>query len=301
MSAPARLAAFGAALAVVLAGSFGAARALDVDLSGDDEPAAAPIAEPTSAGHGDAHRSGAEPGEQPAGEPAAVAGLAADDGTYRLSLTSAAPAAAGRASTVTFRVLDVDGAAVTAYDLEHDKRLHLIVVRRDLAHFQHLHPEMADDGTWSQRLTLPAAGSYRMYADFAVDGDKHTLGTDLAVAGAFDPVPLPEPAPRTSADGYTVTLEGDPRAGAESVLDFSVAFGDRPVEDLQPYLGAKGHLVALRTGDLAYLHVHPTDHEAGSRVSFGATFPSPGTYRLFLQFRHADAVHTAEQTLEVQP
>lgn len=41
------------------------------------------------------------------------------------------------------------------------------------------------------------------------------------------------------------------------MLTLSVAKGTHPVTDLQPYLGAYGHLVALRQGDLAYLHVHP--------------------------------------------
>jgi hypothetical protein len=59
--------------------------------------------------------------------------------------------------------------------------------------------------------------------------------------------------------------------------------------------------VALREGDLAFLHVHPTEH--GDRhehaVGFGATFPSKGRYRLFLQFKHEGRVHTAAFTQAV--
>lgn len=43
------------------------------------------------------------------------------------------------------------------------------------------------------------------------------------------------------------------------------------VTDLKPYVGAFGHLVALRAGDLAYLHVHP-DGAPGD----GRTAPGPG-------------------------
>jgi hypothetical protein len=67
------------------------------------------------------------------------------------------------------------------------------------------------------------------------------------------------------------------------------------VDDLQPYLGAKGHLVALREGDLAYLHTHPV----GRALRFGVAYPSAGRYRLFVQFRHQDAVHTAAFTRNV--
>ncbi len=59
---------------------------------------------------------------------------------------------------------------------------------------------------------------------------------------------------------------------------------DGGVAHLDPYLGALGHLVALRNGDLAYLHVHPeeTDPEDGV-VRFAVRFPTAGRYRLFLQ------------------
>ena len=71
-------------------------------------------------------------------------------------------------------------------------------------------------------------------------------------------------------DGYTVTLDGDLAPGQTSKLTLKVTKDGKPVTDLQPYLGAYGHLVALRAGDLAYLHVHP-DGEPGD----GKTTPGP--------------------------
>ena len=55
--------------------------------------------------------------------------------------------------------------------------------------------------------------------------------------------------------------------------------------------------MALREGDLAYLHVHPEGH--GEAVRFMTEFPSEGRYRLYLQFKHEGRVHTAEFTQEV--
>ena len=40
-------------------------------------------------------------------------------------------------------------------------------MRRDLAGFQHVHPARGADGTWRVPLDLPAAGTYRVFADFA--------------------------------------------------------------------------------------------------------------------------------------
>ena len=75
--------------------------------------------------------------------------MVAQDGyTFRLAEPTAA---AGRRVPVAFTIEGPDGSPVTAYDVEHEKRLHLIAVRRDFSGFQHVHPEMADDGTWTHR------------------------------------------------------------------------------------------------------------------------------------------------------
>jgi len=214
---------------------------------------------------------------------------------------------AGAAIPVTFRLVGPDGAPVVDYEQTHDRALHLIAVRRDMTGFQHVHPVLGGDGSWRTALTL-TAGDWRVFADFAPagHGEAITLGADLAVAGRYLPQPLPAPAATAEVDGYTVTLDGTLRPGQESKLTLSVSKGGKPVTDLQPYLAAYGHLVALRDGDLAYLHVHPAGEpgdgvtEPGPGITFYATAPSAGAYRLFLDFRHGGVVRTAEFTARVE-
>jgi hypothetical protein len=144
-------------------------------------------------------------------------------------------------------------------------------------------------------VTLRDAGSYRVFADFSARGHAHTLAADLTVDGAVRSRALPAPAPSVAVDGMRVALAGGTaRAGAEAQLGFTVTRNGRPVA-VEPYLGARGHLVALREGDLAFLHVHPD----ADRLRFMATFPSAGRYRLFLQFKTGARVHTAAFTKEV--
>ena len=212
--------------------------------------------------------------------------------------------AAGAATPLSFQVLGPDGKAVTAYERSHDKDLHLIVVRRDMTGFQHVHPELADDGTWAAPVAL-TPGEWRIFADFTPAGDAEplTLGADLSVAGRYQPRPLPAPAATAEVGDYTVTVEGTLHAGHETRLTFSVSRAGESATDLQPYLAAYGHLVALREGDLAYLHVHPAGAPgdgatpAGPNISFFATAPSDGYYRLCLDFRHEGLVDTAEFTV----
>lgn len=208
---------------------------------------------------------------------------------------------AGQEETFGLRILDRGGHGVRDFDEQHGERMHLMVVRRDLIHYQHLHPSLGTDGTWSVPLDLPEPGVYRAFADFSVDGEALTLGADLHVPGEMELVPLPEPTSLARVDGYEVELDaGTLTAGAASSLTFCIAQEGQDVEELEPYLGALGHLVALREGDLAFLHVHPTGG-AGARIMFHAVFPSMGLYKLFLQFAHEGRVHTVDFTTEILP
>jgi len=204
-----------------------------------------------------------------------------------------------------FAITGEDGAALTAFDETHTEQLHLVVASRDLAEYRHVHPTLGDDGTWTADLGLDEPGAYRAFADFLpTGGEAAVLGVDLTVPGDVRPQPLPEPAEVTEVDGYEVRLDGDVAAGRASDVRLTVTRDGEPVADLEPYLGAYGHLVALREGDLAYLHVHPEELDApptDGTVPFVVEVPSPGRYRLFLDFAHDGEVRTSAHTLEVSP
>ena len=236
-----------------------------------------------------------------AARPKLPGGLMVSQDGYTLDLVQRQLPASG-STPLAFRILGPDREPVGDYTREHGKDLHLIVVRRDLTGYQHLHPQRGADGTWRVPVRFARGGVYRVFADFtpAALGEGLTLGADLSVAGTYEPQPLPAASRTATVDGYTVTLDGTLAAGQESQLTLSVSRDGRPVTDLQPYLEAYGHLVALRDRDLAYLHVHPAGTPgdgrtaAGPGVTFYATAPSDGDYRLFLDFRHDDRVRTAE-------
>ena len=285
MSAAHKLAGFSAALVLVFAGAALAGGA--VEPLRDQTPAAKPHGGGMAAMENDAH--GAETmGAQP------VRGLAVSEGglTLKLARTAREP---GKAFNLAFRIVDRSGQTVRDFDVEHTKRMHLIVVRRDMTGFQHLHPRQRADGSWSVPVRLREAGGYRVFADFSVHGKAQTLADDLQVDGTVRSRPLPAPRPTARVDGLKVRLtEGAGHAADESELGFTVRRNGHPVA-AQSYLGAKGHLVALRQGDLAFLHVHPDENS----LKFMATFPAAARYRLFLQFKIDGRVHTAAFTQEV--
>jgi len=286
MTAAARLAGFGVVLVAVLAGAYGVGAALRSPAG-----SAAPEAhnESREATHG-AH------GEEPETSVDVLGGLASADRGYGLSLDSNG-LSAGTAVGVEFTVTGPDGRPLRSYEVDHEKELHLIAVRRDLAGYQHVHPTRDRAGQWSTRLDL-MPGSWRLFADF-VPGDGGVpegiaLGADLEVAGSYAPTPPSRVSGTTTVGGYQVSLDGSARAGEPTKVSFTVARDGRAVET-EPYLGALGHLVALREGDLAYLHVHPDEDS----LSFAATFPTAGRYRLFLDVKVGGEVWTAPFTVEV--
>ncbi|MGC0417635.1 hypothetical protein [Embleya sp. AB8] len=301
MNTAVKVGAFGAGVVLAFGAAFGVGHA--VGPVGSD-PA------PAHGKHGGTKAAAPAPAAAPAAAGAAVetpGGLQVSERGYTL-VPPAEPLPAGTRTDFRFRVLGPDGRPWTRYERAHDKDLHLIVARRDLSGFQHVHPVLGADGTWSVPLTFATAGTYRVFADFTPTGDPAgplTLGADVVVAGNYEPAALPAPARTATVDGYTVTLAGDLTAGASAPLTLGVSRDGRPVTDLQPYLGAYGHLVALRQGDLAYLHVHPQGAPgdgktpAGPGIGFHAQAPSAGTYRLYLDFQHEGTVRTAEFTVAV--
>ena len=206
----------------------------------------------------------------------------------------------GERAALSFRILDGEGRAVRDFEVEQDKRMHLIVVRRDTQGFQHLHPRMDRSGRWSTPVTLPAAGSYRVFADFQRGGEKSTLGADLAVDGPVDWQPLPAAATtdrirgrlrgraqrgrltRGQRERARVRRLAQRRAGPDRAL---------PRRRRPPRRAARGR---------PRLPPHPPRRAtAAAAVRFATEFPSEGRYRLFFQFKHEGRVHTAAFTRAV--
>jgi hypothetical protein len=214
-------------------------------------------------------------------EMSAPAGLAVEQDGYRL-VHERETFAAGRLTNYVFRILRPDGSLLRDYDVEHERRLHLIVVGREAdAPFLHLHPRQRADGAWTVPLELPAAGSYRVFADFTTGGERRTLAIDLAATAG-------PPAAAFWDSSYLVELR---RQGDRFV--FGVRDDSGPVET-RSYLGAGGHLVVLREGDLAYIHAHAEEDE----LAFDVPFPGDGRYRFYLQFKVGDTVETARFEVE---
>jgi hypothetical protein len=326
MNAPQRLGLYGGGLAALFAVTFAVAGAVVPQASVDAWSASASASAGAGTGPDSMEMDGAEMVGDAAGHgqdeaqdetadahssggtgPTAVRGLALEQDGLLLSPV-AAPDEVGERGALSFSVTDADGAAVTEFETEHDKELHLVVVRSDGERFRHVHPTMSADGVWSIPWSWAEAGTYRVFADLvpAASGENVTLSRAVEVAGPVDSRPAAAVSASDTTGGYTATLTGDLSVGGESTLTATVTRDGEPVTGLEPYLGAYGHLVALRDGDLAYLHVHPEgdEPEPGSRsgpdVTFMTQAPPPGRYLLYLDFKVDGDVHTARFVVDAE-
>lgn len=301
MKAPARLGLYGLVLVAVFAVAGFAANAVIPEET--VQSWAEDTAQNTHHDEGDTMDTAGHEGGH-TGETAALGLGIAQDG-YQLAAVTA-PTDTSTEGSLSLTIIGPDGDPVTDFELEHEKELHLIAVRADGQHFRHVHPEMNDDGTWTIPWQWDAAGTYRIFADFvpAEAGEGLTLSTSVHVGGAYEPAPATEPDTTTTVDGFDVSIEGNLTAGEATQLTMTITRAGEPVTGLEPYLGAFGHLVALRDGDLAYLHVHPHGDEpqagqtSGPEIEFEATAPTEGRYLLYLDFQVDGEVRTAPLVID---
>lgn len=237
----------------------------------------------------------------------AHSGLAAEVGGYALRLAEN-EVPGGKPGSIAFTVSQPDGDPLTEYELDQTVKLHFYVVRSDLSEFQHIHPTLSDDGTWSAKHTALSPGKWRAYSAF-IPGVGPQKGSDLvlsktfSVAGTYDAVPLPEAAKTATADDYTVSVSGEPQSGEATTLTIEIEHDGKPVTNLEPYLAAYAHVTAVHEGDMAFAHLHPMGEAnasgGGPKLTFHANFSSAGNWRLFIQFQTDGELHMVPITVAV--
>ncbi|MBL8799271.1 MAG: hypothetical protein JNM56_35625, partial [Planctomycetia bacterium] len=197
------------------------------------------------------------------------------------------------------------GTMVKEFETIHEKQVHLIIVREGLDQFAHIHPEIDRSGTITADYTFPLGGKYRLFADHKPAGKGATTATtDVKVAGDAPSAPeLASNVPgKVIGDGLNAEIAVDnAKAGGGTKIAFTLVDPTgRPAADLQPYLGAMGHLVIIGADGLEYVHAHPAEKKSpAGQVEFEAHFRKPGIYKGWGQFQRAGVVHTVPFVIRV--
>lgn len=249
--------------------------------------------------------------------------------TYSLKLTSGNSYPAAKPATLNLEIKDNNDKIFNDFDVVHEKKLHLIVVRKDRTNFQHVHPVLDElNGSFKlDSFAFPADGEYRVYADFTPsnsqtgpDGRKMpaTPFQDVQAGDTskYTPQPIGADKLNSSTNGFDTAAffpAGDDSPGAKPVTDFyagqdsTVAIeinkNGKSYTSLQKYLGALGHMVVLGP-KLEYIHAHAQTEDVASQgglVVFSVKFPEVGQYKLYLQTQADDQVNTTDYTITAKP
>ncbi|MGB2715898.1 MAG: heavy metal-binding domain-containing protein [Vicinamibacterales bacterium] len=198
---------------------------------------------------------------------------------------------------------------VTAFSPLHERLLHLFIVRRDLSYFAHVHPDQAQDG-FDVEVDLDP-GAYVLIADFAPVGGPPQLLHRAIVTPGFrrSPFASPDLQPdivEKNVDGLRVSLEAQVRLLKPSMLRFTLrdAATATPIDDVEPFLGAAGHLLIVNSDVTSVTHAHPETTDAAGRIgpeiAFAPTFATAGVYKMWVQFQRRGKVLTAPFAIDVK-
>ena len=219
--------------------------------------------------------------------------------------TEPAAPSAGKPVALKLMIHQADGTMAREFDIIHEKLVHLIMVRDGLDEFAHVHPAVDDRGNLTITHTFPKAGKYRLFADFKPKDKSAAIAkAQIEVSGeSSTPAALVADAPgKVTADGLVAQIElQNAKAGQESEVRFRLSNeAGQPIDDLQPYLGARGHLVVISADGTQYVHAHPMDAPtAANEVVFMSHFPAAGTYKGWGQFQVAEQVRTVPFVVQI--
>ncbi len=242
--------------------------------------------------------------------------------SYALSLGRPSQIVAGRNVPLTFAVRQAGSPAVVGeFQLIHEKLMHLIMVSDDLSWFAHEHPQLGRDGRFRLNWKFARPGRYLLFADFTpANGLNQILRSELSVSGA-KAHNLPRLTPDTrlskSVDGFDVAVKIAPQlqAGRASLLTYTITRNGKPVTDMQPYLGAMGHLMAIHQNGRDLVHTHVSGAGAGDdgltitpematskgpKFTYKLQLPTGGVYKIWAQFQRGGKILTVPFVFRVQ-
>ncbi|AUD14928.1 MULTISPECIES: hypothetical protein [unclassified Planococcus (in: firmicutes)] len=188
---------------------------------------------------------------------------------------------------VTIKVRDKENNAVALTET-HEKRMHLVITSAGLETFLHVHPIENASGDFEVEVELPP-GRYLAFADITPVGMTYVIEPITITVGKVTETPSIDWEMLAERDSATKKVEGKtvtfhhPKltAGKSAALSFDLN-GETPL----PYLGALGHVVVLDEQGEKFIHVHPVSED---KPVFEAQFPSPGFYKLWVEFKFSDA------------
>ncbi len=247
---------------------------------------------------------------------------AANTNQYFMAFKAMPAVEAGKAAMLSFTPsIKGNETEMVPLDIQHDKKLHLIVVSKDLSYFDHIHPEFQANGSYDinvlakgvnyakgkfhNETKFEQGGDYVLFADYVPSGASHQLERiELNVSGTpYKAQKFTDSKIVSMVDGYEVSLVAEGGRffsdGTSHIAGIIKKDGKEvPADSFENYLAAKAHVVVISEDTQNYLHVHP--EVVDGRLDLHTTFGKAGIFRGWMQFQTNGQVHTADFVIKVE-
>lgn len=199
-------------------------------------------------------------------------------------------------STLEINLEDQAGKPFHDLEVNHEKIMHLIVVDSHMETYYHLHPEKVGDGAFEVKQPL-TDGEYKAFVDIKPNNQIYEVSPILFTVGkanhGHEGDLIVDQSLEKTVDNQTVQLSLSTREPMKPVqLTFDV---DRA--NLEPYLGAMGHVVILDEHAENFLHVHPASE---TETTFETKFEQPGIYKIWAEFKQNGKVRVFPFVVEIK-
>jgi hypothetical protein len=192
-----------------------------------------------------------------------------------------------------------------------------------------------DSARFEKEVEFASAGTYRVWSEVKFQGTSHIFAhPPLQVAGAESQTAVEKNFDRSQiiSDKYRIELHSNPLTTTNGRFAFTIIDLDGNAVELENYLGEAMHVAIISEDLKEFIHTHPEgifepadferlteptqkddghDHEhsllaiprahahgtEADLVGFAAKFARTGSYKIFAQFRPADAGLTDDEYL----
>jgi len=201
----------------------------------------------------------------------------------------------GKNVNLTF-TLTRQGEPLTELQIMHDKLMHVILVRKDLKHFDHIHPVQEKPGVFVVPYRFAAAGDYRVWSDFMYGNMQHVIDFDLSITGESE---AEEP---DRLNGLKVQMNApELQEGKNATMTFTVTDADgKAVPVIEKFLAADGHIIIVDETLDEFEHAHDDTDDKNNLLSFEYTPEKTGKHKAWVQFNFDGNDRTAEFEFSVQ-
>lgn len=256
--------------------------------------------------------------------------IVTENGVYSIDLkTNPTEVAAGKDTALTFEVKSPKNETVKEFDIVHEKPMHVLIVSEDLEEFYHIHPELSGDGLFKTGFTFPNGGNYTVYTDFTMKGLPQSVQNFAVKVSGKERAKVelkPDEKFEKTVEGLRFVMKpsADLVSGNQLMLNYEIFdAANKPVTDLENYLGAKAHFVIISQDLQEFVHAHPMSadnmkseekphgdtHEHGEKmmnpanasvVSAHIAFPKASIYKIWAQFQRGGKVITVPFVVNVK-